>query len=206
MNLLESRAFVGLAYGLIFLSAAAFGQLPLWVLLAVLFGLSVGEAGKLLAGEDSWMPPASIGWLALVFLSIGVLRGWFGGDVAVGFLCAAFVFDTASYFGGRALAGPKLVPSVSPGKTVSGAVAGLLCVLILSPWLVPGHGWAVGLVFAAILAALFLAGDLMVSVFKRRARVKDTGTILGAHGGILDRVDSLLLAAPVYWLMLVSAG
>ena len=206
MRLMQNRLFIGLIYGVVFLGAALIGGLVLWVVLAALFGLAVGEMGRLLAAEPPFMGLGAVGWLVLVFLSVAILRGYFGADVALGFLASAFLFDTASYYGGRALAGPPLVPAISPNKTWSGFIAGSACVVLASHWLIPGQAGTVTLVFALILSVLFLAGDLLVSVFKRRAGLKDAGRLLGAHGGVLDRVDSLLLATPLYWLMLVSVG
>lgn len=107
--------------------------------------------------------------------------------------------DSGAYFVGRAIGRHKLAFKVSPGKTVEGAIGGILASiaggLILRGWLVAG--WSVGgtAVFSAIIALLAIIGDLANSAFKRVAGVKDSGWIFPGHGGLLDRTCSLVLAA-----------
>jgi phosphatidate cytidylyltransferase len=123
-------------------------------------------------------------------------------------LAPLWVGDTAAIFVGRAIGKHPLLPKISPKKTVEGAVANLMgCVLAAI---------ALGALLAepiAVSAAVGLAagvfgqaGDLFESHIKRRAGVKDSGTILPGHGGLLDRVDSLLFTAPVVVLLLAVAG
>lgn len=101
--------------------------------------------------------------------------------------------DTAAYFGGKLLGGPKLIPSISPNKTWSGFVVGLLggtaVAYILSFWLLPStfHIWQIGL-----LVVVAQVGDLVESQAKRWSDVKDSGMLIPGHGGLLDRLDSLL--------------
>ncbi len=114
-----------------------------------------------------------------------------------------FAADTGAYFAGRTFGKHKLAPNVSPGKTVEGAVGG---VLLCGVWaLVGGHyifqaeGNARIALFSLsrVVAVFSIIGDLTESMFKRVAGIKDSGNILPGHGGILDRVDSILSAAPV---------
>lgn len=115
-------------------------------------------------------------------------------------LAVVFVGDTSAYYTGRHFGGPKLCPSVSPGKTVSGslgglagsAVAGMTCKILFS---LPVAWWT-GLLFFITLGAVGQVGDLFESIFKRSANIKDSGNILPGHGGLLDRIDALLFAAP----------
>ena len=107
--------------------------------------------------------------------------------------------DTGAYFVGRAIGRHKLAFKVSPGKTVEGAIGGIVASiaggLILRPWLVADWDIARLMVFAALVAILAIIGDLANSAFKRVAGVKDSGWIIPGHGGLLDRTCSLVFAA-----------
>ena len=119
-------------------------------------------------------------------------------------LLAVFTSDTAAYYSGSLWGQRKLWPRISPKKTWMGSLGGLLsCILVC---LIVGSIWgeAGGLVWMGVGVILNLAaqaGDLMESAFKRQLGVKDSGWILPGHGGLLDRIDSLLLAIPVYMAM-----
>jgi phosphatidate cytidylyltransferase len=123
--------------------------------------------------------------------------------------------DAGAYFVGRKYGRRKLAPAVSPGKTVEGAIgavgAGVLVGLIgkagfdaLRPELSADLGWAACAAFAAVLAGVGIVGDLVESLLKRDAQVKDTGTLLPGTGGVLDRIDSNLLAIPVMYYLLLA--
>ena len=114
--------------------------------------------------------------------------------------------DTGAYYAGRAFGHRKLFPLISPKKTVAGGVGGLLagvtaawCIGFFAP--VPVRLPAL-LVSAALLVLVGIAGDLTESVLKRSVGVKDSGAILFGHGGVLDRIDSLLLAGPTLYYLL----
>jgi phosphatidate cytidylyltransferase len=108
-------------------------------------------------------------------------------------------------FGGMLIGGPKLAPVVSPGKTrsggVSGVVGGLVVGVVFALWVFPATGVRapVGpvLLIAGVLSIVGQLGDLVESLFKRQAGVKDSGTLIPGHGGVLDRFDSLYFAIPV---------
>lgn len=199
------RVIYGLAYALILIATAALGEYLFWIVLALSFGICVVEMQKLLAREgQSRLILACLG-MGFTFLSLGVLQGYFGRwSGVIGFLVLAFIFDTASYFGGRYFQGPKLIPALSPGKTRSGLICGLLAAVFASFFLIRADAALTQVIFALILGFAFLAGDLLISWLKRRAHVKDTGDLIPGHGGLLDRMDSLLIAAPLYWLLLLS--
>lgn len=120
--------------------------------------------------------------------------------------------DIAQYLCGRLLGGKLfqrgLAPNISPNKSIEGAIFGSIFAAILASllgiWLTP-FDWSLGLLAAYGLAVSGIAGDLLESAFKRQHGVKDTGTLLAGHGGVLDRIDSLLIGVPlftlVYWLL-----
>ncbi len=137
---------------------------------------------------------------------IGLHAAGAGGPTLVLFLFVLiWVADSGAYFAGRAFGKTKLSPYVSPGKTWAGAV-GALAGAVLSALVLMAGGWAgdaslVALVLLSLLVtAVSIGGDLWESRLKREAGVKDSGKLLPGHGGVLDRVDSLLAAAPVFAL------
>ncbi len=132
------------------------------------------------------------------------LRSWAGAWLVFYPLVVTWVCDTAAMIGGRTIGGRKLAPSVSPGKTRSGSVAGVIGALLVAPlfaWLVfPRAGIHVPLwqlvAIAAVLGVVGQVGDLAESLFKREAGVKDSSRLIPGHGGVLDRLDSLYFVVP----------
>ncbi|MDR3159040.1 MAG: phosphatidate cytidylyltransferase [Zoogloeaceae bacterium] len=154
----------------------------------------------------------------LLFLGIGlILATWvaFVGlralhpGLLLWTLGIAWVSDISAYFAGRGFGGRKLAPEISPGKTwagVYGALAGVLLYGLLSlvmydaPW-----GYAILLLPLLLLTILGILGDLFESLLKRQAGIKDSGNLLPGHGGVLDRVDSLLAVLPCAALIAYAA-
>jgi phosphatidate cytidylyltransferase len=134
------------------------------------------------------------------------------GGVLLGLpLVLTWATDSGAFFVGRAVGGRKLIPAVSPGKTVSGALGGLAASVIVTLLYVtfvlrPAAQLsmtAVGIVvFGLAISAAAQAGDLVESLFKREAGAKDSGTLLPGHGGVLDRLDSLFFVLPAAYLLL----
>jgi phosphatidate cytidylyltransferase len=119
--------------------------------------------------------------------------------------------DVGAYFAGRAIGGPKLIPSVSPGKTVAGALGGLaltalVVVLyerhVLVPYAQLAFGPGRALLFGVAVSVAAQLGDTVESLLKRDAGVKDSSQLIPGHGGVLDRVDSLLFVLPLSFLLL----
>jgi phosphatidate cytidylyltransferase len=176
-----------------------------WVLLApawIAAGVTSGRPRLLaLAGSMVLLPAA----LALVTLPP---------PLVLGVLALVWIADSAAYFTGRALGRRKLAPRISPGKTWEGALGGLLgvevyviiCALTipaLATRLEAGEGWLLYLAGSAVLCIVSIIGDLIESAVKRQASVKDSGTLLPGHGGVLDRIDSAVAALPVAALMAI---
>jgi phosphatidate cytidylyltransferase len=175
--------------------------------------------GALVAGLVTWAaggPPGwislGVGYLGLPALALIWLRSWqpdLGPGLLLGLLIVVGTTDTAAYFTGRALGGPRLAPTISPGKTWSGLCGGVVGAALagaLTAWLLGSGRLAQAAGLGAVLAAVSQLGDLIESAFKRLAGVKDSGSLIPGHGGILDRVDGLLLAAPVLALLGLIAG
>ncbi|MBX7084416.1 MAG: phosphatidate cytidylyltransferase [Nannocystaceae bacterium] len=119
-------------------------------------------------------------------------------------LCTAFFADTVAYFFGRAFGKHKLYPEVSPKKTWEGAFGGILGSMLAtigvgSLWTLPQLGIGHAVVLGIIASVCGQAGDLVESMVKRTFGVKDSGTILPGHGGMLDRIDAMLFVSPVVY-------
>lgn len=115
--------------------------------------------------------------------------------------------DSGAYFVGRRFGRMKLCPNISPNKTVEGALGGLVCALVASLSfafiLLPSFNYLSLLIVTILLTCVGIAGDLTESIIKRGTDTKDSGSCLAGHGGILDRVDSLLFVAPVLYYFLI---
>jgi phosphatidate cytidylyltransferase len=185
----------------------------LWWLLAPL--LFRGFPGNL---QRRPIPPPLMGVLGLLLivstiLSLTWLHALPDGPLKLLFLLfLVFAADTGAFLAGRNFGRRKLAPAISPGKTIEGAIGGLL---LCAAWALTGGLYAFGVSGAQLfwLAALSLlvavasvVGDLVESMFKRLSGIKDSGSILPGHGGMLDRVDSILAAAPVMVLGLLLTG
>jgi phosphatidate cytidylyltransferase len=177
---------------------------------ATLFWIVVGTPSVLLRWQPaSALARAACGWIVLLgaFVAIVALQmrsAW----LVLAAMAIVWIADTAAYFAGRRFGRHKLAPQISPGKTWEGAAGGIAAVVVyglaLLP-LAPRAGYdapldapriAAWIAFAVVLAALSIVGDLHESLLKRRAGVKDSGSLLPGHGGILDRTDALLAAMP----------
>jgi phosphatidate cytidylyltransferase len=195
---------------------------PLWLAVG---GLWVALAWVMLRrGVPGWSrwPSVLRLWLGLFLIACAwlalVQARLLGLEFLLSVLVLVWMADVAAYFGGKALGRRKLAPTISPGKSWEGALSGLLGVFVLAAgWLwadaqgLGGQGslyaqlWAKGPVLA-VLGLLFLVvmsvvGDLVESLVKRSAGVKDSSQLLPGHGGVLDRVDALLPVLPLAMML-----
>ena len=142
-----------------------------------------------------------------------LIRNSFSFEYTMILFAAVWLNDTFAYFAGRKWGNRKLIPAVSPAKTVEGSLGGLLgpvvfmaITFLFMGWFHPlSLEWTLALTVLIIIPAQ--AGDLVESALKRKLEVKDSGNLIPGHGGILDRFDSMLLAAPVayYFLLLIGS-
>ena len=189
-------AFLGLTQELLVLSAAW------WVAVAPVWmwrGVRPGQQTGLGAAGFVVLVPAGLAMLALRPLEVLLV------------LVLVWIADTAAYFVGRAWGRRKLAPAVSPAKTWEGAAGGLIGALayaIIGGFWIQGIKWAPFLAAAGLLAMVSIVGDLFESAAKRQAGVKDSGSLLPGHGGILDRIDSATASLPLAALLwpLVRTG
>ncbi|MFC0388668.1 phosphatidate cytidylyltransferase [Muricoccus vinaceus] len=186
-----------------------------WLVLGMGFLLTWLSAERLRGGDRAQQPALR---LALGVLYIGVAglclielrhENEAGRANLLFLLLVVWASDIGAYVAGRALGGPLLWRQVSPAKTWTGAGGGLLLAMVigglLAPELAPGSPWRAAAV-AAVLAVATQAGDLLESAIKRHFKVKDTSSLIPGHGGLLDRLDGLLAAAPAAMILALLIG
>lgn len=188
----------------------------LWWLGCLALVLSFPKSARLWLGQ-AWLK-GLFGLLTLMpfFWSLITLRSVnFSYDPQQGAWLVLFVMllvwgaDTGAYFTGKALGKHKLAPKVSPGKTIEGFAGGLASTVLIA--IIAMYGFSIEpdkrllFVVASVITSLASSlGDLSESMFKRQAGIKDSGTLLPGHGGVLDRIDSLTAALPVFTLCYIA--
>ena len=204
--------------GLVVSAGVGLYLLPFWIgpllILAVLFwlwafiellvarsvngGALMSRPGKLLGGFLVLLPA----WMVPVALRMEPHGEW----LTLYSLVLVWVADTGAYFAGHRFGRHKLAPAISPGKTWEGVAGGLVAVLFLA-LLFGQFGWhwgpvnlAMWVTLSLVVALVSVLGDLFESRLKRAAGVKDSGTFIPGHGGVLDRIDAYTAAAPTFAL------
>jgi phosphatidate cytidylyltransferase len=185
-----------------------------WGTTALVAGFGLTVLGVLLwrlpLGQDGYVRDATAGVFATAYIPflagfvVLLLAPSDGPDRVLIFIAVTVASDIGGFFAGSFLGSHKLAPTISPKKTWEGlGGSALTCMVVggvLLPWLLQGRWWQGVIVgAAAVLSATF--GDLIESVIKRDLGIKDMGNLLPEHGGVMDRLDSLLATVPVVWLL-----
>jgi phosphatidate cytidylyltransferase len=173
-------------------------------------------AWRMFGGIEGYVKDITAGVFALAYLALlgatvaAMLASHDGGRRVLAFIILTICSDIGGYFAGITLGrsgAHKLVPAISPKKTWEGLAGSALATIgagvVLLPTLLHGYWWQGAVIGVAAVAAAVL-GDLAASMIKRDLQIKDYGRLLPGHGGILDRIDSLLFCAPVVWLLLAA--
>ena len=180
----------------------------LFLLTVAIFGTIIFLIMKLAPAKHA-IPPYLIFPLGVLYVGIGLghfllIRNMPEGDLLVFFvILVTWTADTGAYFTGVAMGRRPLAPLLSPKKTVEGFIGGLLWAVFVAGishfWFFPFLTLVECVIMGSVLACLGLLGDLAESFFKRSSGVKDSGTLIPGHGGILDRLDSLLFTGPAFY-------
>jgi len=161
-------------------------------------------------GKDA-LPRAGASLLPILYLGLPIgaligIREMRGPQGLFLLMLTVMVSDTAQYYTGRMFGRRPLAPAISPKKTIEGAMGGFVFGTLLlaagGHWWLPDVPLPIRVVLGAAVVALGIAGDLFESMLKRSAGVKDSSTLIPGHGGVLDRIDALLFAAPIYYVVL----
>ncbi|ASK27221.1 phosphatidate cytidylyltransferase [Neisseria chenwenguii] len=163
--------------------------------------------------KGSWQA-YTVGWLLMMPFWFALVSLRPAPESAVSLLAVmglVWVADISAYFSGKAFGKHKLAPAISPGKSWEGAIGGALCVAVYliivrqAGWLAFDTGWPNTLLIGLVLTVVSVCGDLLESWLKRAAGIKDSSKLLPGHGGVFDRVDSLIAVLSVYAAVLALA-
>ena len=193
------------------------------VFVAIAFGIAVKEWVRMARLSPTMLRDIvfglvyiTIGFWAFILLRTEYEQGLF---YTIVLLLGVWGSDSLAYFTGKWIGGAKLAPKISPNKTWAGLIGGTLgsgSIVLAIDYLVPTYGHNIGLnveAFATLPVAFAVGalitvfgqiGDLAISLYKRKVGVKDTGTLIPGHGGLLDRIDSLVLVTPLFLLFIME--
>jgi len=178
------------------------------VLMTALIAIGAAAVGSARPGPEILRDSAAalfpVVYIGLPLGALAAVRASGGREALVLMMATIVISDSAQYYTGRALGRRPLAPTISPKKTVEGAIGGLvfgtLAFVIGARFVFPVAPVFLVALVGATVSALGIVGDLFESLLKRSAGVKDSGTLIPGHGGVLDRIDSWLFAAPVYYV------
>jgi len=164
------------------------------------------DQGALARASASVFPMLYLGLPIGALIALRALRGR---EALFLLMLTVMVSDTAQYYTGRAFGRRLLAPAISPKKTVEGAIGGFVfgaaLLSVLGAWWLAPLPVVLRALLGVAVVALGIAGDLFESMLKRSAGVKDSSALIPGHGGILDRIDALLFAAPIYYIVVKYA-
>lgn len=223
------RVLSALVLAPLVLGCIVYGGWPFLFLMGVAIALSVKEWGGMakLAPRpflDSLVGVAYILVCFAAFIYLRLYHSAFGNGLTLCLLLCVWASDIGAYFSGKAIGGPKMAPAISPNKTWAGLVGGIISsitvffayLMAIGPALAgmlrddlvlpPGFTPVSVVVLGLLIAVSGQAGDLLISREKRKVGVKDTGALIPGHGGILDRIDALLMAGLVFVVSLKVMG
>jgi len=192
------------------IALTSFGQVHSALVLVAVASVALVTADQAAGRKGLNILQIAVLYVALPAISLLYVMA-VGGALSVFWLLAVvWATDIGAYAFGRMIGGPKLAPSVSPNKTWSGAIGGLVCAVLASAGLLFwGYGVQVTVILAMVAAGVSVAsqaGDLFESALKRRFQVKDSGSLIPGHGGVMDRFDGLWAAAPVAAILCLVLG
>ncbi len=195
--------FISLNYSAYYFYLYQVAGLLLWIF--IFYALLTFPPSQQYWGEKKYVAFSGLILLPLCWISLTYIYLQPQGPAFILYLLLlVWTTDTGAYIAGKWAGSHKLIPQVSPGKTIEGSIGGIVCALLVS--LVAYfyfHPHSIALWVAQAVGTIFLSmiGDLFISMLKRRVKCKDTSQILPGHGGLLDRLDSLIAAAPVFYFL-----
>ena len=184
------------------------------ILLTALIAIAAVAVGEARLGPQVLLNVAAaifpVVYIGLPLGALAAVRATAGREAVLLIMAVIVISDSAQYYTGRAFGKQPLAPTISPKKTREGAIGGIVfgtLAFVLGSWLLfPSAPVLLVTLVGASISALGIVGDLFESLLKRSAGVKDSGAIIPGHGGVLDRIDSWLFAAPLYYVFIRYFG
>lgn len=217
LSQLQKRLLSGFILGPLVVLVIIYGGWLFAVMVAGFAAIALYEWVQLSLKIKNKIPYLVLGipYVVFCFLCLYMIGAFAPVHTGLLFIAMIWSSDTGAYLTGKKLGGPKMVPKISPNKTWAGfggalffpAVAGTVLVFVMDIYgYEAGPKFTPQLIFivGAVVGAVGQIGDLVVSFAKRAAKVKDTGDLIPGHGGLLDRVDSMMLAATIFYAFLVA--